>query len=199
MGWGRKITEVKYHFHHALSRACPIRLIVVEMFALITWMRWFVRLPHCGLTLFVLSLSIMCSWYVFHTVKMTEDEMVGWHHQLNEPEFEQILGDGKGQGSLACYGPWGCRESDTTERLNNKYCVLWSEVTVYNPRLRTGQLNFASERGQHRHPGGTWFKGHWLENIRTFAKTTLRHIGLTTRRSACPFKNVWLWVQCKDK
>ena len=39
----------------------------------------------------------------------TEDEMVGWHHQLNGHEFEQALGDGEGQGSLACYSPWGCR------------------------------------------------------------------------------------------
>ena len=50
---------------------------------------------------------------------MTEDEMVGWHHQLNRHEFEQALGDGEGQGSLACYSPWGCKESDTTWRLNN--------------------------------------------------------------------------------
>ena len=36
---------------------------------------------------------------------MTEDEMVGWHHRLNGPEFEQALGDGEGQGSLACCSP----------------------------------------------------------------------------------------------
>ena len=47
------------------------------------------------------------------------DEMVGWHHQLNGHEFGQTLGDGEGQGSLACCSPWGHRESDTTERLNN--------------------------------------------------------------------------------
>ena len=46
--------------------------------------------------------------------------MVGWHHQLNEQEFEQTLGDGDRQGSLACCSPGGCKESDTTERLNNK-------------------------------------------------------------------------------
>ena len=40
---------------------------------------------------------------------MIEDEMDGWHHQLNGHEFEQILGDGDGQGSLACCSPWGCR------------------------------------------------------------------------------------------
>ena len=51
---------------------------------------------------------------------MTEDKMVGWHHQLNGHEFEQAPGDGKGQGSLACCSPWGRRESDTTERLNNQ-------------------------------------------------------------------------------
>ena len=38
---------------------------------------------------------------------MTEDEMVAWHHQLNEHEFEQTPGVGEGQGSLACYSPWG--------------------------------------------------------------------------------------------
>ena len=48
----------------------------------------------------------------------TEDEMVGWHYQLSEYEFEQVLADGDGQGSLACYSPWYRKESDTTERLN---------------------------------------------------------------------------------
>ena len=48
---------------------------------------------------------------------MTEDEMVGWHYQLNGHEFEQTLGVGGGQGSLACSSPWGHKESDTTEQL----------------------------------------------------------------------------------
>ena len=39
--------------------------------------------------------------------RQTENEMVGWHHQLNEHEFEQTLGDSEGQGSLACCSPWG--------------------------------------------------------------------------------------------
>ena len=50
---------------------------------------------------------------------MTEDEMAGWHHQLNGHEFEPILGDGRGQRSLACCIPWGGKESDTTEQLND--------------------------------------------------------------------------------
>ena len=45
--------------------------------------------------------------------------MVGWHHRLNGYEFEQTPGDNEGQGSLACGSPWGCKELDTTERLNN--------------------------------------------------------------------------------
>ena len=52
--------------------------------------------------------------------EMTEDEMVGWHHQLDGHEFQQALGVGE-QGSLVCCSPWGHKESDTTERLN------WSE------------------------------------------------------------------------
>ena len=46
---------------------------------------------------------------------MTEDEMVGWHHQLDGHEFEQALGASDGQGSLVCCRPWGCKESDVTE------------------------------------------------------------------------------------
>ena len=49
---------------------------------------------------------------------MTEDKMVGWHHQLNRDEFGYIPRVGDGQGGLACYSPWGRKESDTTERLN---------------------------------------------------------------------------------
>ena len=49
---------------------------------------------------------------------ITEDEMVGWHHWLDGHEFEQALGVGDGQGSLACCRPWGCKELDTAERLN---------------------------------------------------------------------------------
>ena len=51
---------------------------------------------------------------------MTEDEMVGWHHQLNGHEFGQVLGDSDGQESLACYSPWGHKESDITSRLNKQ-------------------------------------------------------------------------------
>ena len=50
--------------------------------------------------------------------EMTEDELVGWHHQLEGHEFGQTPGDSEGQGSLACCSPWGGKESDTTEQPN---------------------------------------------------------------------------------
>ena len=46
---------------------------------------------------------------------MTEDEVVGWHHQLNGNEFEETPGDGEGQRSLVCCNPWGRKESDMIE------------------------------------------------------------------------------------
>ena len=49
---------------------------------------------------------------------MTEDKMVGQHHQLDGHEFEQALRAGDEQGTLACCSPWGCKESDMTEQLH---------------------------------------------------------------------------------
>ena len=60
--------------------------------------------------------------------EMTEDEMVGWHHWLNGHEFEQALGVGDGQGSLACCGQWGHKESDTTERRK----LMWKSIENYS-------------------------------------------------------------------
>ena len=65
---------------------------------------------------------------------MTEDEMVGWHHWLNGHEFEQAPGVGDGQGSLACYSPWGHKKLDTTEWLNwtefNNQTTDWIWINV---------------------------------------------------------------------
>ena len=51
--------------------------------------------------------------------------MVGWHHCLNGHEFEQIPGDGEGQGSLVCCNPWGHKEVDMTEWLNNSDNIIY--------------------------------------------------------------------------
>ena len=55
---------------------------------------------------------------------MTEDEMVGWHHQLNGHKFEQTLGDDEGQGSLACCRPWVCRVRQDRVTDNNKMLLF---------------------------------------------------------------------------
>ena len=65
---------------------------------------------------------------------MTEDEMVGWHHQLNGYESEQAPGDCEGQGSLACCCPWGHKELDTTEQLNSNKSVggvVWGKEGLF--------------------------------------------------------------------
>ena len=81
----------------------------------------------------------------------TKDEMAGWHHRLDECESAWTPRDGDGQGGLACCDSWGCKESDTTKRLNwteriqcmytymYKYtqCVSWitqSCLTLYDPK-----------------------------------------------------------------
>ena len=69
---------------------------------------------------------------------MMEDEMVGWHHWLNRHDFEQAPGDGEGQGSLPYYSPWGHKELDTSEWLNNKSCKYLLEWQA----LGRGCVNF---------------------------------------------------------
>ena len=61
---------------------------------------------------------------------VTEDERVGWHHWFNGHEVEQTPRDSEGQGSLACCSPRGCKESDTTERLNNNGHSAWGRAVL---------------------------------------------------------------------
>ena len=60
----------------------------------------------------------------------TEDEMVGWRHWFDGHEIEQALGDGDGQGSLACCSPWGCKKSDMTEQINNNNFYYYQVIIV---------------------------------------------------------------------
>ena len=71
----------------------------------------------------------------------TEDEMVGWHHWLDGHEFEWTLGVSNGQGSLACFSPWGHKESDTTEWLNWTE-TIFSDINCIIYRKRNLALHF---------------------------------------------------------
>ena len=97
----------------------------------------------------------------------TEDEMVRWHHRLNGREFEQALGVGDEQTSLASCSPWGRKELDTTEQLN------WSEAKIKN---KTKQFFFAWYRinhifllvlnNEHVLSERKDFKGRWLNSYK---------------------------------
>ena len=77
-----------------------------------------------------------------------EDKTVGQHHQLNGHEFEQALGDGEGEGILACYSPWGHKESDTsnwmTDRMGEEFWDCWAPgggLANQAPGLTTFQVS----------------------------------------------------------
>ena len=92
----------------------------------------------------------------------TEDEMVGWHHRLDGHKFEQALGVGDGQGSLVCYSPRSRKESDVTERLNNKdplHSLIKKEMH-FNPNLLPN--------GETRVPQGKW--GVPVENTKKITR-----------------------------
>ena len=80
----------------------------------------------------------------------TEDEMAGWHHQLDGHEFEWTPGDSDGQGGLVCCDSWGHKESDTTEQLN------WTELKLTKWEGYTLQINLHSHRGR-RHSAEYWW------------------------------------------
>ena len=69
--------------------------------------------------------------------KWTEDEMVGWHHWLDGHESEQALGDSEARGSLLCYSPWGHKELDMTQWLNNNRTTseAWPLRFGFNPLI----------------------------------------------------------------
>ena len=76
---------------------------------------------------------------------VTENELVGWHHRFHGHEFEQTPGDSEGQGSLACCSPWGGKDSDMTEWLNNNHQLTrrgqWAVSIIRDlPRFLCGSL-----------------------------------------------------------
>ena len=78
----------------------------------------------------------MCLYIAF----LTEDEIVGWHQQLNGHELEQTPGNGEGQGSLACCSPWDPKELDMIEWLNNNIASLLLLLYVENGENENKEL-----------------------------------------------------------
>ena len=89
---------------------------------------------------------------------MTEDEIVGWHHQVNGHEFEQALGNGVGQRSLACCSRCGHKELDTADQLNNSkrfmlklklqyFGDLMEKTDSLEKTLKLGKIEGGTRRG----------------------------------------------------
>ena len=97
----------------------------------------------------------------------TEDEMVGWHHRLNRHAFEQALGDGEGQGSLACCSLWGHKELDTTERLNNSNNTARQDLefrpSYSAPGVAKGRME--SHLPSFSHLGRQKIPSHWVLEV----------------------------------
>ena len=100
---------------------------------------------------------------------MTENEMVGWHHWLSGREFEQTPGDSEERGSLVCCSPWSCKESDTTEQLNN-----WTTTTHVSDPSQAWHLlwhiPFEWGKGAHGFLSGhftLWSQGHMVSCLGT--------------------------------
>ena len=81
-----------------------------------------------------------------HRRRVTEDEMVGWHHWLNRHELEQILGDSDGQGSLACCSPRSLKESVGQDLVTEQWTLsIWRHFLILTPWV---QLNRFGRRVQ---------------------------------------------------
>ena len=102
--------------------------------------------------------------------------MVGWHHRLNGHEFEQTLGDSKGQGSLACCSPWGGNESDMTEWLNNN--KIQNEEQYGQRKQKKPSVNPYLEKAMAPHSSALAWKIPWTEEpgrLQSMGSWKVRH------------------------
>ena len=119
--------------------------------------------------------------------RVAEDEMVAWYHRLSGHESEQTPGDSAGQGSLACCSPRGCKESGTTQRLNNKNILnayeplKWSEVLVAQSCLTLGNPMDFSPPGSSVHE--------------IFQARILEWVAISFSRGSSGPRD-WTWVSC---
>ena len=112
---------------------------------------------------------------------MSEDEMIGWHHRLNGHQFEQALGDGEGQGSLACCSPCGGKELDMTERLNNNNKAKYIMRNVGLDEAQTGIRIAGRNISNLRYAGDTTLMAENEEKLKSFLikiKEQSKNVGL---------------------
>ena len=131
-----------------------------------------------------------------------EDEMVGWHHQLNGQAFEQTLGDREGQGSLAGCSSWGHKESDMTEQQENVFFKAWFWAMDLNIQLYLDTLHPSP-------PPSPWHLTGFKTKVIVFPWNQGNHCSLIawTRSSSpsclptspfsCPSTSSWIetWTQ----
>ena len=102
----------------------------------------------------------------------TEDEMVGWHHQINGHGSESTLGYSEGQGSLVSFSSWGCKELDTTSWLksNNKRWVssLFNQLVSWNQSGKEARqfLMGLKEQNESIRTGWWWWWGWWWQHLK---------------------------------
>ena len=90
----------------------------------------------------------------------TEDEMAGWHHWLNGRESEWTLGFADGQGALARCNSWGCKESDTTERLNWTVSIVINSLPRGTDFCQFNRWEIVSEYGFKLH--FSYYEKSWI-------------------------------------
>ena len=117
-----------------------------------------------------MSLSRRLTWggrtTLSHFTCVPATRSTHWHHRLNGHESEQTLGGSEGQGSPACLSPWGCRESDIAERLNNSLPVSSNTCSVTTGWMRRNTAPFL--HGQRADASGFYIKALFL-NIKSLS------------------------------
>ena len=114
----------------------------------------------------------------------TEHEMVGWHLWLSGHKFEPTLGDGEGQGNLAYCNPWGCKELDTNEQLNNR------NRTTPERQYTSSIVRALTERERERAKDNQWLKSDivFISNFRSYSsETDFSHILVIRREPVSSF------------